>query len=120
MKEKPQVKQESKLIVDKSDRIKLINLISSIRSSHCDMVYLYTEGQCYNFALILRGQFPGGELWYSHKEGHMYYYIYSRWYDIRGEHFSCPPDCKKYIPIDRDPAHRWGGRDKRRLLNPLN
>lgn len=94
----------------------LLRLITSIRESHPDMEKLYTEGQCFNFAMILRGQYPGGKLWYSASPGHMYYYYEDAWYDIRGKHCRQPPHSSEYNFKDGDPAHRWGRRDTRRLV----
>lgn len=90
----------------------IIKLINDIRNSHPDMETLYTEGQCYHFALILRGQFPGGELWYDHRVGHMYYHYLGKWFDIRGIHYR-PPAGGLYNFLDGDPAYRWGRRDRR-------
>lgn len=95
-------------------RKKILKLITAIRDSHPDMVTLYTEGQCYNFALILRSQFDG-EFWYSYSEGHMYFKIDYYWYDIRGEHKRESKDSCLYSFKDGDPAYRWGRRDRRRL-----
>ena len=98
------------------ERKKLRNLISSIRNSHPDITKLYMEGQCFNFACILRSQFEGGVFWYSYLEGHMYYKYGDYWYDIRGEHLTQPVGSTKYSFKDGDPAYRWGRRDKRFLI----
>lgn len=103
--------------IEERKRIKA--LISSIRNSHPDMVKLYTEGQCFNFAQILRTQWPGGDFWYSWREGHMYYHYNGFWYDIRGEHLTQPKDSCKYNFKDGDPAYRWGRRDRRRLIERI-
>lgn len=98
-----------------SERKKIKELINSIRNSHPDIERLYLEGQCYNFAVILRTQFSGGDFWYSYLEGHMYYHLNGRWYDIRGEHLKEPRGSCKYNFKDGDPAYRWGRRDRRKL-----
>lgn len=100
----------------REERRKLLRLITSIRDSHQDMEKLYLYGQCYNFASILRSQFPGGDYWYAYIEGHMYYHFKGRWYDIRGEHLKCPKSSTIYNFKDGDPAYRWGRRDKRKLI----
>jgi len=100
----------------KEEHRHIIALIGAIRDSHPDMLKLYMEGQCFNFAQILRTQFPGGEFWYSHVEGHMYYFYKGKWYDIRGVHLMEPMGSSRYSFLDGDPAHRWGRRDKRRLI----
>lgn len=97
---------------------KILNVITSIRDSHPDMVSLYMYGQCYAFACILRTMFPGGQFWYSYEEGHMYYYLNSKWYDIRGVHYKQPPKSCLYSFKDGWPANRWGRMDRRRLRFP--
>lgn len=96
----------------------LLNLIKAIRDSHPDMVYLYTQGQCYNFYKILKAVYPNAEAWYAQVEGHVYTKIGSLWYDIRGEHTQVPEDCK---PLDElglaDLPENWGPRDRRRLID---
>ena len=96
---------------------KMLRFISCIRNSHPDIERLYTQGQCFNFATILRTMFPGGEYWYSDIEGHMYYFYESAWYDIRGRHLLQPKGSFKYTFRNHngDYAYRWGSRDKRRL-----
>lgn len=75
---------------------------------------MYLNGQCYSFAIILRELFPGGELWYSDFEGHMYYKYEKCFFDIRGVHYKKPNGIRKYL-FDGDPAYRWGSRDNRIL-----
>ena len=103
-----------------AERKKLLALISSIRESHPDMENLYLYGQCFNFATILRSQFPGGDYWYAYLEGHMYYRYKGKWYDIRGEHLKQPKSSNLYNFQDGDPAYRWGRRDKRKLIVDSN
>lgn len=98
----------------------LLTFISAIRNSHPDMVKLYTEGQCYNFALIVRTIRPKAVIRYSHLEGHVYIEVGGRIYDIHGV---LPFDAEHYedtIPVldhrHGDRPHRWGTRDKRKLI----
>lgn len=99
-----------------SNLLKIRKLISSIRDSHPCMLDLYRYGQCYNFSLILKSQFPSGELYYNHIEGHMYFYYLKRLWDIKGEHLKwCPSECRPYT-FGGDPAFRWGKRDTRILV----
>lgn len=95
----------------------VLKLITAIRESHPDMVELYTLGQCYNFALILRSVFPNVEFWYDYCEGHMYSRIDQYWYDIRGVHLRVNASCVPYNHRDGHAAHRWGLSDRRRLTN---
>ena len=96
----------------------LLKLITAIRDSHPDMVRLYSEGQCYNFALIIRSIRPEAVIHYSHVEGHVYTEVNGRLYDIRGVK-SLPAEKYPDIPIldHRCPhrPHRWGRGDRRRL-----
>lgn len=94
----------------------LLKLIDGIRNSHPDMERLYMEGRCYEFADILKGQYPGGEVVYAVVEGHIYYeWLDGKFYDIRGGHFKIPKPYE-YVSTGRvnKPWH-WHKSDKRRL-----
>ena len=91
-------------------------LISSIRNSHPDMVELYTEGQCYNFHLILRSVYPDAVAWYDYIEGHVYSKIGNYWYDIRGKHYRLGKVSSILSHSDGHKPHRWGKSETRRLL----
>lgn len=97
---------------DKHKRI--LALCDSIRTSHPDMEYLYTQGQCYNFALILRSQYEG-EIWYDHVQGHVYYKVDDVWYDVRGRHYKMSEFASVLDHRDGHKPHRWGLGDNRRL-----
>lgn len=96
----------------------LLRFITAIREAHPDNQKLYMEGQCYNFALIIRTIRPEAVIHYSHLEGHVYTEVNGRLYDIRG---ALPLPAERYtnIPVlDHrcgDKPHRWGRRDKRTL-----
>jgi hypothetical protein len=96
----------------------LLRFISAIRNSHPDMVRLYSEGQCYNFALIIRSIRPEAEIRYAYVEGHVYTEVGGRLYDIRGVK---PNPAHKYTHIPYlehrrgHKPHRWGRGDTRRL-----
>lgn len=96
----------------------LMAFITAIRDSHPDMVRLYTQGQCYNFALIIKTIRPQAVIHYSHREGHVYTEVGGRLYDIQGVK---PYPAASYVdipPLDHrrgDKPHRWGARDRRRL-----
>lgn len=94
---------------------KVVRFLNAIRRSHPDMVELYTQGQCYNFHLILREVFPDAVAWYDPVEGHVYSKIGDCWYDIRGRHFKLDPRASILDHRMSDKPHRWGGRDRRRL-----
>jgi len=90
-------------------------LIARIRDAHPDNECLYMEGQCYNFALILREIFEDAEIWWDTSEGHVYTKIGRCWYDIRGKHVKVSSACAPLDHTRGDKPHRWGPRDKRRL-----
>jgi hypothetical protein len=96
----------------------ILALCDAIRNSHPDMEYLYTQGQCYNFALILRTQFPG-EIWYDQIEGHVYYKVDDVWYDVRGRHYKIGETASRLEHRDGHRPHRWGLGDRRRLEPPM-
>lgn len=101
---------------------KIIRVINRIRESHPDQEWLYMNGRCYQFALILREMFMDQhdvEIFYSAGEGHVYTRIDDLFFDIRGRHFKAPSDA---IPISAEPkqygrADRWKSGDRRRLID---
>jgi hypothetical protein len=96
----------------------LLGLITAIRVSHHDMARLYSQGQCYNFALIIKSVRPKAVIHYAYAEGHVYTEVGGRLYDINGVK---PKPAHEYPAIPYlehrrgDKPHRWGRRDKRRL-----
>lgn len=100
-------------------REKVLALITSIRESHVDSVYLYTQGQCYAFHKILRAAFGGTvEPWYDSVEGHVYSKIGEFWYDIRREWPVVSEYCRPIVECgSSDQPDNWGKRDTRRLID---
>ena len=98
-----------------SKRESVENLISVIRNSHPDMVILYTQGQCYNFHLILKQVFPSAVPFHSVNEGHIYTKLFDRFYDIRGRIAYPPRDLKEMSKDEQDDAATWGDNETRRL-----
>lgn len=86
---------------------KVLRVISRIRDGNPDAVRLYTQGQCYNFSLLLKEIFPEAEIWYDQVEGHVYSKIGEFWYDIRGRHFKVADSCLPLNHRDGHPPHRW-------------
>lgn len=96
---------------------KIERIIYAIRRSHRDMEYLFLEGQCYNFFLILRVIYPKAEAWYDYLEGHIYTKLGDYWYDIRGRHDNVPESCVILSEAkSSDDPMNWGLRDTRRLI----
>lgn len=84
------------------------NVIAAIRSSFPDAEYVYKNGACYQFFLILKSIWPQAVPYYD-KEGHVYTDIDGTLYDIRGRarlqkhELSCMyerPDLMRNV-------HRW-------------
>lgn len=97
----------------------ILNVIFMIRNSHLDMAWLYTNGQCYNFHLILRTIFGSEvEAWYDPIKGHVYSKIGELWYDITGVHETLSPEAGllDYL-MSSDHPKNWGLRDTRRLVD---
>lgn len=101
------------------ERAQVLGVITAIRESHRDMVYLYTEGQCYNFYKILRSIFGVGvECWYDSVVGHVYSKIGDVWYDINGCYDKRPGDAEPMeLAMSSDHPENWGTRDTRRLID---
>lgn len=101
----------------------LIRFIDAIRSSHPDIVALYTQGRCYDFFLIIRAIRPTAIAYYDHAEGHVYSLVGGRLYDIRGVSPRVPEKWRFLEPLTYrggHPPHRWGRGDRRRLVDPRN
>lgn len=62
---------------------KILNIISSIRDSHSEMVNIFTLGSCMNFFVILRSIFPKAEAYYN--QDHVITKIHGKFYDINGQ-----------------------------------
>lgn len=65
------------------------NFIERFRRGHNEGALLdcFLYGNCYHFAVILKEVFRdrlGGNIVYDPIEGHFYYELYARYYDIRG------------------------------------
>ena len=89
--------------------------IKVVEESHPDMVALFTQGQCYNFHLILKQVFPKAEGYWSHREGHCYTKIGRCYYDIRGKIGYLPVDLFKMSQKDHENAAEWAKNETRRL-----
>lgn len=96
---------------------KVEKVISKIRNSHIDNKWLYENGQCYNFSLILYEIFDNVEIWYDQVQGHVYSKIGKCWYDINGKHVKVPKTCFPLNHYYGHRPHRWGKNDRRRLCN---
>jgi hypothetical protein len=98
----------------------ILSVIKAIRESHPDMVYLYTQGQCYNFHLILKQIYINETYvvpYYSIREGHVYSKIGLHFYDIKGRAAIVPEDLTELEELGlSDAPENWGARDKRRLI----
>jgi len=103
--------------MDGIKRDKILAIIESIRTSHCDIEYMYLMGQCYNFTLIMKAIFPETQTWYCQLEGHAYAKIDGEYFDIRGHHETVPSTICKLDEMGGDPPENWGPRDTRRLLD---
>jgi len=79
------------------------------------MERLFTEGQCYTLARTIQILMPGTEILYSRVEGHVYFRLDGKVYDIRGQHLSPPTDLQFLDHQEGDRPHRWAARDQRRL-----
>jgi hypothetical protein len=90
--------------------------LAALRSAHPDMEALFLRGQCYALWLILRTLWPEAQPLYSASEGHVYVRIAGGVYDIRGRHLRLPRDLRPLGHRDSDKPHRWGRRDRRRLV----
>ena len=80
----------------------ILKLINAIRNSNENANYIYKNGECYNFALILRSMFDG-EIYYSRVEGHVWYKHNDKFYDIDG---LCLKPPKDLYPLEHKTGHR--------------
>lgn len=71
-----------------------LKLISEIRNSFADSVYVYTNGSCWEFYKILKCVYPEAEAYYN--SDHVITKINGKFYDITGE-----VECTKlYLTVD--------------------
>lgn len=85
----------------------ILKFIDAVRESLNNSVHLYTNGNCYGFALLLRHQYPEAVIWYDRIEGHVYTRIGAAWYDIRGIHYK-RGDKRPLDHREGHRPHRWG------------
>lgn len=64
---------------------KILSFITAISDSFPDSIFVYTNGGCYKFYLILNSVFKEAVCYYSIVEGHVITEIGGRYYDITGE-----------------------------------
>ena len=88
----------------------IIKVIDAIRNSNKDSTYLYKNGECYSFALILRSIFDG-ELYYSDIEGHVWFKYKNRFYDIDGMLYKIPNDIHLLNHKEGHKPHSWNRRN---------
>ncbi|NQY82465.1 MAG: hypothetical protein HRT36_05470 [Alphaproteobacteria bacterium] len=67
-----------------ADHKTILHFIATIRESFPRAGYIYTNGGCYRFGLILKAAFPGARLFYDELAGHVYTKIGRLYYDIFG------------------------------------
>lgn len=80
----------------------ILKLINAIRNSNENANYIYKNGECYNFALILRSMFDG-EIYYSRIMGHVWFKYKNKFYDIDGPCLKPPKDL---YPLEHKVGHR--------------
>lgn len=97
--------------------INVLTFISLIRESNKDSQFLYTNGQCYNFARILRFVFKDShEFYYDYINGHVYSKIGNFYYDINGLYKSSTKNFEKLNHKKSHKPHRWNKRDGKEVL----
>ena len=74
--------------------------------------FLFMNGLCYKFALILRHFYPNGLIMYSISQGHVYFKLNNLYYDIRGVHYKVPNDIEVLNHHVWHKPHRWGRKFK--------
>ena len=98
-------------------RTEVLRFIAVIRESNPNAVALYTQGQCYGFAKILRERWPAAVFWYDPEPGHVYTKIGAWWYDVEGVYRRLGPRADVLCHRTGHKPHRWGRGDKRDLLS---
>jgi hypothetical protein len=72
---------------------KILKFIKTVRESVKGMEFVYTNGSCYQFYLILKSIIPEAESWYD--SDHVITKIGERFYDITGE-----VKCENHLNMD--------------------
>lgn len=67
---------------DISTNIMVLGVISRIRDSFVGASYVYTNGSCIKFAMILQEIFPEGSIFYD--SNHAIFELEGEYYDING------------------------------------
>ena len=94
-------------------KIDIIDFITTIRSSFCSSIAIYTQGNCYQFYEILKVVFPNAEPYFD--GNHVWTKIDNDFYDITGK---IDNNIKLYPIIDKELieslcSNKWS--DERRL-----
>lgn len=85
---------------------KILKLINSIKNSNENATFIYKNGKCYQFALILKSQFDG-DIFYSEQIGHVWFKFENKFYDIDGVCLNVPKDIKFLDHKNGHRPHRW-------------
>lgn len=94
-------------MLKKTRIIDVETFISLIKESNKESVNIYKNGQCYNFARILRYVFPDHEFYYDHIQGHVYSKIGNFYYDIDGLYRGSTKNFSKLDYTIPHKPHRW-------------
>lgn len=84
----------------------ILRLITAIRDSTPDSRYIYKNGGCYKFALILKTMFDG-EIYYSQILGHVWFKYKGKFFDIDGMTHKPPVGIEPLDHVYGHRPHRW-------------
>ncbi len=97
------------------DAERLRHAMHVLRNGWPDMERLFTQGQCYTLARMIQVLLPNTKILYSQSEGHVYFELDGKVFDIRGQHVAPPVDLQFLDHRRGDRPHRWAVRDRRTL-----
>ena len=92
---------------------KISKFCARVKDSHPDAEFIYTNGACWEFFLMLRVFYPNATPYYDHEMGHVYTEIDGKFYDINGTRLKKHDGLEKIDRKISSDAHRW----KRRKFN---
>ncbi len=82
-----------------ADKRKAVDdIIALIRTHTAYAVERYTNGDCYQFHLLLKRHFPEAEPWYDRVDGHVLSCLHGALWDITGMRWTVPKAPPHVVP----------------------
>ena len=91
---------------EKLTKVQILDFIEKFKFIHNKVLeYVFTSGNCYYFAVIMKERFKRGEIYYLPIENHFVWKYDGVYYDIQGEYGTCEKAYNWELYKKEDPVH---------------